>query len=355
MHAIIGFIVAYFLRWFPHSVEPGLRKVGNPDAESPVLVTGNFSLTLKRVLQGIRGRDLWLLVAPSKGINVWCAACGGDFTYHSVISAVKTSELAEKVKHHTLILPPLSAAGMDIRAIKEQTGFRGKFGPVYARDIPAYLDAGMKKTEPMMRFRFDLRHRLDMLLSNNTILYLIPALFVFIFAREHFTGFSALFLGITVYLYLLFPWIPGRTGWSKSIYSALVLCLAIAGFGWWNQGSLFSHWGWMITGAVIFMTVGFDAAGICAAMPSDVEALLARMGIKNIGSFLHEKELGGISLERSLCTGDMICHDICPVGVYGPLDEEKKITLPHTEMCFGCGACVKQCPYQALNLTPSAG
>ena len=55
---------------------------------------------------------------------MWCAAAGGLLTHHRVIDAVKTSGLAERVSHRRLILPSLSAPGVEVDAIREATGFR---------------------------------------------------------------------------------------------------------------------------------------------------------------------------------------------------------------------------------------
>ena len=61
-----------------------------------MILTCNFSLTVKRVLKAVQGMNLWLLVANTDGINVWCASCGGIFTEHRVIEAVKLSGLKDK-------------------------------------------------------------------------------------------------------------------------------------------------------------------------------------------------------------------------------------------------------------------
>lgn len=76
------------LRLLPHATQPGLRPVGNPGADAPVLVTGNYHLTVQRLERVLRGHDVWLLVANSRGINVWCAAGGGHFTHHDIIAAI---------------------------------------------------------------------------------------------------------------------------------------------------------------------------------------------------------------------------------------------------------------------------
>ena len=110
-------------------------------------MTCNYDLTVNRVSKYLRGLDCYLLVAPSKGINVWCASCGGDFNEFSVISAIKTSGINGKVKHRVLIAPQLSAPGIDVKKVKEETGWTIRFGPVYAKDIPKYIRNGFKKTE----------------------------------------------------------------------------------------------------------------------------------------------------------------------------------------------------------------
>lgn len=134
-----------FIRWLPLSMEPGLRVFGHPNEKSPVFVTANFHLTLKRVSKYLKNLDCYLLVAPTRSINVWCAAVGGDFTAHSVISVIKTSGIGEKVTHRKLILPQLSALGVDTALVKKETGWNCKFGPVYSEDISQYIADGSKK------------------------------------------------------------------------------------------------------------------------------------------------------------------------------------------------------------------
>ena len=136
-------------------MEPGLRKIGEPAKDTPVFVTCNFHLTGRRLEKALAGKDAWLLVAPSNGINVWYAACGGELTAQSVISVLKTFGISKKVSHRHLILPQLSAPGVDIRKLKQETGFNAVFGPAYAEDIPEYEDFinRWKDTKILMRNR----------------------------------------------------------------------------------------------------------------------------------------------------------------------------------------------------------
>ncbi len=347
----VEWFVAYLCRWLPHATSTGLRKVGNPDADSPVIVTANFSLTVKRVLDALAGGNFWLLVANSDGINVWCAADGGIFTENRIIDAIKVSELSEKVSHREVILPALSAPGVDKKAIRKETGFHALFGPVYADDIPAYLASGKEKTDDMRRFKFNLRHRLDMLLSMNFPIYLIVAVVLAIFRPQCLLGFTLLFWLAAVVLYLFVHVIPGKTGWAQAGLSAAAVVLIWAGYDWYVPGDPLAHRGWFIATFVIFLAAGLDLAGTATGRKSDPERLMLRLGIKGMGSVYTVKDYGEITLDREKCIGCGACRDICPVGVYGELDGEKKTTFADRDACFSCGACVKQCPSGALRLT----
>jgi CO dehydrogenase/acetyl-CoA synthase gamma subunit (corrinoid Fe-S protein) len=104
-----GWLRDTVLRLLPHAAPRGLERIGRPGPTAPVLVTGNFTVTVRRVKQTLAGRDAWLLVANSNGINVWCAAGGGHLTHHDVIAAIRASRIGQLVGHRTLVLPQLSA------------------------------------------------------------------------------------------------------------------------------------------------------------------------------------------------------------------------------------------------------
>ena len=55
-------------RLFPCPTRVGLRRIGNPGRTSPVLVTGNFDLTVRRLVRALRGTDAWLIAAQSGGV-----------------------------------------------------------------------------------------------------------------------------------------------------------------------------------------------------------------------------------------------------------------------------------------------
>ena len=130
-----------FGRLFPLPTKPRLIRVGNPGRKAPVLVTGNFDLTVRIVVERLRKDqiDVWLLVAPTKGVNVWCAGGAGDFTADTVISIIKTSGIEDLVDHRRIILPQLAANGVNIWELRERSGWQPRFGPADIKHLKPYL------------------------------------------------------------------------------------------------------------------------------------------------------------------------------------------------------------------------
>jgi hypothetical protein len=146
-----------------YTVDPGLYALGNPDRHSRVLVTANYKMSLDKLRAAIPGRDLWILVLDTKGINVWCAAGKGTFGTEELVRRIKSSGLERKVDHRDLILPQLSAPGVAAHEVKKRSGFRVRYGPIRADDLPAYLDGGLVATPRMRRKTFDFRERLALI------------------------------------------------------------------------------------------------------------------------------------------------------------------------------------------------
>lgn len=220
---------AMFFRILPPypKIEPGLYAVGRPDPNSTVLVTGNFDLTVRRLVQALEDKvSAWVLVVDSAGINVWCAA-GGDFlNAEKVISALRVSELGEIVHHRDLVLPQLCANGVDGWRIRREIGWEVHWGPVRAEDIPDYLVAGRDKTDAMRWVRFPLKDRLEMVTVTLGFYGLIILLPVAIFWRELFWPVFISLVGLSYFYAVIHPWLPGRDGLMKSFPLALI---ALAG------------------------------------------------------------------------------------------------------------------------------
>ena len=139
-------------------VTPGLWALGTPDENSPVLVSANYRMSFDVLRKNLEGDNAWILVLDTKGINVWCAAGKGTFGTEEIVRRVQTSELEKKVKHHRLIVQQLGAPGVASHEVEKQTGFRVVYGPVRAKDLPAFLDTG-RVTSSMRLVTFNLAER----------------------------------------------------------------------------------------------------------------------------------------------------------------------------------------------------
>ena len=124
----------------PMTVTEGIYPIGNPDENSPVLVTTNFALTYFIVSGEIEASKVpaWLLIKDSEGLSVLTAWAAGKFSGDDVGVFVKKSGIADKVKHTELIIPGFAAAIVgDVE--EELSGWTITVGPREAAHLPAFL------------------------------------------------------------------------------------------------------------------------------------------------------------------------------------------------------------------------
>jgi acetyl-CoA decarbonylase/synthase complex subunit gamma len=126
----------------PMTVTEGIYEIGNPDENSPVLVTTNFALTYFIVSGEIEGSRVpsWLLIKDSEGLSVMTAWAAGKFAGDDVGMFVKKCGIMDKVKHTQLIIPGYAAAiAGDVE--EELPGWKITVGPREAAHIPGFLKA----------------------------------------------------------------------------------------------------------------------------------------------------------------------------------------------------------------------
>jgi NAD-dependent dihydropyrimidine dehydrogenase PreA subunit len=359
--------IGFLFRLFPVTAEPGLRVIGHPDADSPVLVTANFALTVKRVMKQLKGLDCYLLVAPTRGINVWCAAGGDSFNAHSIISVLKTSGINYRVAHRRLILPQLAAPGIDTRQVLEKAGWHCAFGPVYAKDIPAYLKTG-QKTEAMKRIDFNWKERLDAGFGCSFTGYLLIMLALAVFDAltgiAWFAEFTCIGFGLLFSMYLFYPYTPGRSGWRKVLAWEVFLAILYGIYCVLPGGSpSASGTALYLTAAVTALVIGIDFGGVMADNRTDFDPFMRKLGFIQWGEILYFDNfrirliLGIIHIrfKEEACIGCGKCEDVCPMGVYTIDGERKKSLSAAPHRCIACTACVKQCPAEALYLQQASG
>ena len=124
----------------PMTVKEGIYEIGNPNENSPVLVTTNFALTYFIVSGEIESSRVpsWLLIKDSEGLSVMTAWAAGKFAGDDVGVFVKKCGIMDKVKHKELIIPGYAAAiAGDVE--EELPGWTITIGPREAAHIPGFL------------------------------------------------------------------------------------------------------------------------------------------------------------------------------------------------------------------------
>ncbi len=253
-----------------YTVVPGLYGIGNPDRQSPVLVTANYKLSFDHLRRACDGLDAWVLVLDTGGVNVWCAAGKGSFGTDELAHRVVETGVDMVVDHRRLILPQLGASGVAAHLVERRTGFEVTWGPVMAADLPAFLAAGMSATPEMRRKRFGLCERATVvpveLCSAAAPLLAAALAVVAVGGLAGSSGFQAGALteaargGVVVLIAalaglvgvpLLLPWLPGRAFSVKgAVLGGVVTAVALS----WRTGG---DPGWLLRlGDVAWLIMG---------------------------------------------------------------------------------------------------
>ena len=315
---------AWKVRWavgrMRYRVPPGLYAVGNPNDESPVLVTANYKLTFDRLRSQLAEHDAWVVVLDTKGVNVWCSAAKGTFGTEEVVRRIEATRVSELVSHNVVVLPQLSAVGVCAREVLKRTGFRPVFGPVYATDLSLFLNAGMKT--PEMRFvHFPLRDRLALVpveLVQAAGKLLIVAACVFLLAGLGSDGYSprrlltvglpsavvflATSLGALVLGPALLPYLPGRPFALKGLWLGLLFSLALVvgtPLASTSIGGRFDLAAWCLmipavasfllmnfTGCTTFTSISGVRREMKIALPAQIVAAVVGVAIWLVGRFI---------------------------------------------------------------------
>ena len=187
----------------------------------------------------LAGRNVWILVLETYGVNVWCAAGKGTFGTAELVRRIQKTGLSRLVSHTQVLVPILGAPGIAAHEVRKQCGFTVRYATVRAGDLPEYLDNGMVTTPRMRQLTFSSRERL-VLIPVELMLSLKPLALIglLLLAVPLLLGFPSAGVLMLVAFYaaaltglaltpLLLPWLPGRYFSLKGAAAGLAL---VAGY-----------------------------------------------------------------------------------------------------------------------------
>jgi len=124
----------------PIQVQPGIYEINNPTADSPAMVTTNFSITYFSVANEVEGSGIpaWLVVTDAEGMSVLTAWAAGKFDAERIAKSVKEFDLASKVNKKRIVLPG-HVAVLSGELEEELPDWEIRVGPREAVDIPAFM------------------------------------------------------------------------------------------------------------------------------------------------------------------------------------------------------------------------
>ncbi len=328
-----------FFRHYNFPCELGLIKVGNPDSSSPVFLSGNYTLTVRRLLRVLAGTDCYLLVANARGSNVWCAAGMNEFSEHDVIDAITVAGLSGLVKHRKVIAPPYAAPGVDTRAVRARTGFTIVWGPTHLDDIPRYITNGYKRTNDMIQVQFGFQDRMEQALSTS-LAYSMTIGLLAIFWPRYILGVIALIWIVYCFSFSLWYVFPVERWRVHTLSIAVVLSAALSAFGLWRGWSAYDFWVWEPTLLVVVTLMALDACGSTAIYKTTLRHWIEE------GNY---QSLFDPVIDPARCTNCMACVLVCPKDVFAGLrSTPKKVVSVKPDECIECLACVKQCYDDAI-------
>jgi ferredoxin len=298
-------------------------------------------LTVERVKKALREVDAYLLVANSRGVNVWCAATGGLLTNHDVISVLKTSGIEGRVEHRRVVLPQLAATGIEGRVVYEKAGWSVGWGPADAEDLPEFLRKGPSRPKRMRAVRFGWRKRLEMAAAwafPMSVLSLIsyPLLGRKLFLLVGLVWAMSLLVFLGFPLYRKFLSSGGHVFARQVSVAVLTAMVVLAALAWlWTVTGRFS---WTLAGrwGLVLLVIGLI---LCMD-------LMGSTPIYKSGT--HEDRRLRIALDPERCTGVGDCEEVCPEDVFEVDRIEQSAIIRRIGHCVQCGACIVQCPEDAL-------
>ncbi|OIQ31593.1 MAG: hypothetical protein BM562_07000 [Alphaproteobacteria bacterium MedPE-SWcel] len=326
-----------FFRHFNFPCTLGLRRIGNPDDRSPVFLSGNYTLTVHRLLKVLAPFDCYLLVANSKGSNVWCAAGMNEYNEYDVIDAINVSNLKDMVAGRRIIAPPYAAPGIDVEEVTRQTGFKLAWGPTHLDDIPDYIRANYRRTSEMTLAQFGFIDRMEQALSTALVYCMTLFPVAFFYPQYALISMGLIFL-LHLTWFAFWDVLPEERHWAKTLTHLAASWTALGGVALYTQMPMAELALWAVTLAVIVLLISLDGCGSSTIFKTTPKRWLKKGDYRS-----HFEPI----IDPVKCTSCYDCLYVCPKGVLARLPKGPAVSV-RPDQCIECLACVKACQDDAF-------
>ena len=172
---------------------------------------------------------------------------------------------------------------------------------------------------------------------NVSLLLILPLVVGSFFVGGLWWKTLAMLFPLSVLASVLVFWLPGKVGVQKGLSLGV---LAAAAFTLWATAAggvgPWSLLGWVGWIALVSAFVGYDMPSWSPLWRQDVKELV--LGVKNTH----------VEIDPDKCIGCHMCDVVCPVGVFGRNEATKKYEVVNLDACEACGACIENCPTDAI-------
>ena len=121
--------------------------------------------------------------------------------------------------------------------------------------------------------------------------------------------------------------------WGLCVLVLVALALLSDSFGWGDV----LRWG--VATLVLVVIVSIDLSGSTPVLKSGLQG----------------DRLLRVRLDTDKCKGAGACEQVCPRNCFEVDRQEHTATMPGAERCVQCGACIVQCPFDALAFADPTG
>lgn len=251
------------------SIEPGLYYIGDRyDFNTPLIVTCNYHMTLFLLWRTLKNRNIRFLVIDTKGINVWCSSGKGQFCAEEIMKQKNRydKKILSESESISLILPKLSLSGVSIGELKRNSIYP-KIGPIYAKELPGYLDDLPLKDRIKDKFKFSIKDRLFTLIPSlvqitKYAIYISIGLFIwhYFFDTNIYWQIILILIIVTILYIILFPVLPTKRFCIKGLFLCGIQITALTIYYFlFNENSLdkisYMFYIFFLTGSNLFFSL----------------------------------------------------------------------------------------------------